>query len=178
MSDNATFAQCFSIVVGIEGGYVNDPKDPGGETKYGISKRAYPNLNIASLTLAQAESIYFTDYWSKSQCDRLPPAVALCVFDCAVNCGVGAVPNLLKALQQMLGVVQDGIIGPITQAALARADLASMVAYAQGARILYQTGLSNWPTYRVGWSRRMAQIPFQAGQMTSPPKPVSEIPTA
>lgn len=83
------FNQAFEIVVGIEGGYVNDPKDPGGESRFGISKRAYPNLDIANLTLEQAKALYFEDYWTPAGCETMPWERALCVFDMAVNQGVG-----------------------------------------------------------------------------------------
>lgn len=81
------FDAAFEIVVGIEGGYVNDPKDPGGETRWGISKRAYPNLDIANLTLEQAKAIYFEDYWTPAGCETMRWELALCVFDACVNQG-------------------------------------------------------------------------------------------
>lgn len=84
------FDQAFALVVGIEGGYVNDPQDPGGETKYGISKRAYPNVDIPQLTLDEAKAIYRRDYWNACGCDSMSWERALCAFDCAVNQGEGA----------------------------------------------------------------------------------------
>lgn len=72
----------------IEGGYTNDPDDPGGETKWGISKRAYPDLDIANLTLEDAIEIYRKDYWNPCNCDNLDWPLACAVFDTAVNCGV------------------------------------------------------------------------------------------
>lgn len=83
------FDAAFQIVVGIEAGYVDDPADPGGATKYGISQRAYPNLDIASLTLDEAKAIYQRDYWERCGCDSYGWERALCVFDCAVNQGQG-----------------------------------------------------------------------------------------
>ena len=88
------FDAAFEIVVGIEGGYVNDPNDAGGETKYGISKRAYPNVDIKQLTLDEAKAIYLRDYWTHCACDTMPWERALCVFDCAVNQGAGAARSL------------------------------------------------------------------------------------
>lgn len=84
------FDRAFAFVVSpsIEGGYVNDPKDPGGETKYGISKRAYPQLNIRDLTPEGARAIYLKDYWTPAGCAGQPWALALAAFDCAVNQGV------------------------------------------------------------------------------------------
>ncbi len=81
-----------------EGGYVNDPGDPGGETKYGISKRAYPNLDIYNLTKEQAVQIYLRDYWNKVGCDQydLQPELSISIFDAAVNCGVARVKRWLN----------------------------------------------------------------------------------
>lgn len=74
-----------------EGGekYTNDPVDPGGETKWGISKRAYPDVDIKSLTKLEAEQIYYKDYWLKIGADKMGKKLAIVCFDSAVNCGVG-----------------------------------------------------------------------------------------
>lgn len=90
-----SFDSAFSFVIGSEGEYSNDPDDPGGETKYGISKRAYPHLDIKNLTLDDAKSIYWQDYWDKADCDNLPNPLDICVFDTAVNQGVGRAKLLL-----------------------------------------------------------------------------------
>lgn len=91
------FDQAFDFVIGAEGGYSNDKDDPGGETMFGISKRAYPDLDIKGLTLDKAKAIYLTDYWIKAGCDDLFRPFDLCVFDCAVNQGVGRARALLKS---------------------------------------------------------------------------------
>jgi lysozyme family protein len=93
MKDN--WDKAIDFVISIEGGYVNDPKDPGGETKYGISKRAYPDVDIANLTAAEARQIYKRDYWDKCSCDDLPDGRDILVFDTAVNMGVGVAMNFL-----------------------------------------------------------------------------------
>jgi lysozyme family protein len=82
-----SFDDAFAAVIGVEGVYSNDPNDPGGETKYGISKRAYPNTDIKNLTLDQAKAIYRSDYWNPLQLDAKPWPTALLLFDCAVNQG-------------------------------------------------------------------------------------------
>jgi len=84
----AIFEQALDHVLRWEGGYVNDPRDPGGETKYGISKRAYPNEDIKAMTKERAGELYRKDYWIAAGCPELRPALALAVFDTAVNCGV------------------------------------------------------------------------------------------
>jgi hypothetical protein len=90
------FEQCVSFVLDREGRFYEDnPADPGGETKYGISKKAYPALDIKSLTEEQAKAIYLQDYWRPLNCDQYDIRMALAVFDTAVNQGVGAARALL-----------------------------------------------------------------------------------
>jgi len=83
------FDRCITFVLKQEGGYVNDPRDAGGETNFGISKRAYPGLDIKALTVEQAKEIYSFDYWLKAGCDKLAWPDCLVVFDTAINMGVG-----------------------------------------------------------------------------------------
>ena len=81
------FDKALKFVLKWEGGYSNDPNDPGGETKYGISKRSYPELDISKLTLKQVKEIYYQNYWLKAGCDDLPYPFNIVVFDTAVNMG-------------------------------------------------------------------------------------------
>lgn len=90
------FKKSLAFTLKWEGDYSNDPADPGGETKWGISKRAYPSLDIKNLTPAQAASLYANDYWDKSGCDEIPFPFCTAVFDSAVNLGVGRVLGWLK----------------------------------------------------------------------------------
>ena len=71
----------------MEGGYSNDPNDSGGETKYGISKKSYPNEDIKNMTLERAKKIYYENYWLKAGCQHMKWPLNLIVFDTAVNCG-------------------------------------------------------------------------------------------
>lgn len=80
-----SFNKAFEIVVGLEGGYSNDPNDPGGETKYGISKRYNPDVDVKNLTLDQAKEIYLKRYWMPFGCDKRPFPLDICLFDGAVN---------------------------------------------------------------------------------------------
>lgn len=91
-----SFQQAFQIVIGHEGGYVNDPVDPGGETKYGISKRSYPDVDIPNLTLEKAQAIYERDYWLKCGCDKLPHPMNIIIFDSAVNHGCTYAEDLAR----------------------------------------------------------------------------------
>ena len=81
-----------------DGGYTNDPVDPGGETKWGISKRAHPDIDIKSLTKEEALIIYEKEYWLKIGADKMEKRLAIACFDSAVNCGVGRTRSWLDEL--------------------------------------------------------------------------------
>ena len=100
-----------------EGGYVNDPDDPGGETKFGISKRAYPDEDIANLSEGRAMQIYYEDYYKKVNADKLPERIAWQVFDFGVNAGVA---RSARMIQRLVGAYPDGKIGPTTIALVNR----------------------------------------------------------
>lgn len=90
------FRKSLAFVLQHEGGYVNDPTDPGGETKWGISKRAHPQLDIRNLTPEQAAQIYTDEYWGPAGCDSLPFPLCSAVFDTATNVGVSRAVEWMK----------------------------------------------------------------------------------
>lgn len=147
------FDQAFDALIGHEGGYVNNAADPGGETRYGISKRSYPALDIARLSLADAKAIYRRDFWDRAQCDKLPPGVAFDLFDAAVNSGIG---QAIRFLQRAIGVADDGHVGPLTLATVARWEPEAVQARLSGQRLAFMTGLSTWDVFGKGWARRLA----------------------
>src|SRR5580704_9612285 len=102
-----TFQTSLAQVLKSEGGYVNDPSDPGGETNLGISKRAYPDLDIASLTPETVAPIYKRDYWDRIAGDSLPSPLNYIAFDCAVNQGVGECQILLRGVQTSGGLLRQ-----------------------------------------------------------------------
>jgi len=130
------------FVLAQEGGYNNNPADPGGETNWGISKRAYPNENIKTLTRERAVAIYFQDYWKVSGADNMPWPMCLAHFDLAVNGGPGRAAEALKA------------VGPNFDAYMAW-------------RLAWYKRLNNWPTFGRGWENRVnaliaeSKIPFE-----------------
>jgi lysozyme family protein len=147
-----TFARALAHVMEWEGGYVNDPNDPGGETKFGISKRAYPALDIANLRLDEAEDIYRRDYWDRIRGDELSPGLALAMFDCAVNQGLG---TAVKLLQRALGVAADGIIGPVTLAAVRRDPEKAFVEF-MAERMQRYAVTGGVKSFSRGWFRRLS----------------------
>lgn len=112
----ANFNLAFQFVLISEGGLVKDPIDLGGETKYGITEKSYPNLDIPNITLQQATEIYYNDYWLKQHCDKFDLPLATIIFDSSVNCGRSRAG---KWMQQVINkrtsvLKEDGIIGPST----------------------------------------------------------------
>jgi lysozyme family protein len=109
------FQKCVKVILKNEGGYINHPSDPGGETNMGIAKRFYPNLDIKNLTKEQATEIYYKDYWLPMNLEKIHNEdLVLQVFDFGVNAGIR---RSIKMLQKMVGLgsdSQDGMIGPIT----------------------------------------------------------------
>ena len=109
------FTRLIPEILRHEGGYVNDPADPGGETKFGISKRAYPDVDIATLTEDQAIEIYRRDYWQPWMDQIRDEILALQVFDFGINAGLS---TAARALQRVVRVDIDGIVGKITLGAI------------------------------------------------------------
>ena len=150
-----SFDKAFALTVGVEGGYVNDPADPGGETKYGVSKRAHPDVDIKSLTLEQAQAIYKRDYWQQASCERMPPKIAIAVFDSAVHHGP---KTAIKLLQRALKVADDGEYGRITHGTLQSRDANETLDLLLAQRAIYLTTCPAWPTYKLGWLKRLFNL--------------------
>lgn len=96
MDGKSDFRKALKFVLKWEGGYVNDPNDPGGETKYGISKKAYPHEDIKNMTIERATKIYYENYWLKAGCDTLPFPFDIIIFDTSVNMGRRKAMELLN----------------------------------------------------------------------------------
>lgn len=152
------FDNAVELILKHEGGYVDDPRDSGGETKFGISARAYPDLDIAKLSESDAKVIYKEDYWDKLNCDDLPYPIALVTFDAAVNSGR---MRATKWLQHSVSATPlDGILGPMTAEA-------ARLAYAENpvgtvGRCIHQRqqfirSIRTYPTFRKGWERRITE---------------------
>jgi lysozyme family protein len=159
------FAYAIERTLRWEGGYVNDPDDPGGETKFGISKRAYPDIDIAALTLEQAKAIYHRDYWEPLGCNDLESDVAVKLFDIGVNCGRKKASEILqRAINYLIRrpeeVAVDGAIGRSTIHAANMCNQQLLV-YAmrleQGVHyreLVQSTNTTRFEKYAAGWLRR------------------------
>jgi lysozyme family protein len=146
-----TFDIAFDRLLGHEGGYVNDPQDPGGETNWGISKRSYPNVDIKNLTREGAKAIYLKDFWTPL--GDAPVAIKFQVFDFAVN---GGLPTGLRKLQAAIGVADDGHWGPHSAEVLATMELNDVLLRFNAQRLRFYASLKNWPLYGKGWTVRVA----------------------
>jgi len=111
----SNFSKCLKLVLHHEGGYVNHPKDPGGETNMGVTKRVYEEFggtkDMKDLEFEDVMPIYKKNYWDRVKADDLPAGLDLCVFDFGVNAGTG---RAAKYLQSLVGATADGAIGPNT----------------------------------------------------------------
>jgi lysozyme family protein len=155
------FDQAFDRLIGNEGKYVNNPADPGGETKYGISKRSYPNVDIANLTVEGAKEIYLRDFWNPI--GDAHPAIKFQVFDFAVNSGI---QTAIRKLQAAIGVADDGHWGPLSSAKLAATPVPQVITHFIAQRIRFWTSLSTWSTFGKGWANRAAtDLDYAAGDI-------------
>ncbi len=152
------FQHCIDRILAEEGGQSNHPADPGGLTKFGISQRAYPTLDMAHLTLADAEALYRRDYWQPIQGDSLPPGLDLLMLDCAVNQGV---VTAIRLLQAALKLKEDGVLGPVTQAAAAHALPDGLDRFAAERALRYEFN-RNEESFGRGWYRRLLRMHRQA----------------
>lgn len=163
--DSITFDEAFKRLIGHEGGYSTDRRDPGNwtggrvgvgtlkGTKFGLAANTYPNLDIKNLTLAQAKEIYKKDWWDKLGADGMHSAIVFQLWDFAINAGKSRV---IKELQQAVGVPADGIIGPQTLAAVNSHDLNDVILSLTAERLKFYTSLSTFKTYGKGWTNRVA----------------------
>jgi len=152
-----TFQQIFDRLIGHEGSYVNNPRDPGGETNWGITKRtAQANGyqgSMRAMTREQAYKIYYSAFWLRYQCDKMPDAVAFQFFDAAVNHGLG---NASRMLQRAVNVADDGIIGNMTIAAIKKMAISDVIMRLNAERLEFYCKLSTFATFGKGWVRRVA----------------------
>jgi lysozyme family protein len=159
MTEQERFDRCLAEVLRLEGGYVDDPRDPGGATKFGVTRavlseacgRAVSAEAVSALTRAEAAEIYRNRYWTPTRSGELPAGLDLVVFDAAVNMGPGTAARLLQAA---LGVAADGVVGPRTLAAALGRPAAETVRTASELRRARYRGLSGFHAFGRGWLRR------------------------
>lgn len=161
------FPACLQVVLHHEGGFVDDPNDPGGATNMGITHktlaawrgRAVTAEDVRNLTEHEASLIYRAEYWDRLRCGQLPAGVDLVVFDYGVNAGVSRSAMLLQGL---VGAREDGVIGPKTIAAVRRQRPDELVQSFGGSRLRQYMSFSGWKHFGRGWSRRVDEVETEA----------------
>ena len=148
------FIKAINRVLGHEGGYVNDPQDPGGETNWGISKRSYPSVDIKNLTRNKAIVIYYQDFWLKAYCQELSDGAGYQLLDSAVNSGI---TQSIRFMQRAVGVADDGIFGSHTAQAVASMPEAKFIILFLAERLDFMRKLKAWSRFGSGWAGRIAQ---------------------
>lgn len=155
------FDAAFEALMGHEGGYSNNAKDPGGETMYGITKRvAVANGysgSMRDLPLGLAKSIAKTQYWDKVRCDELDPRIAFQLFDTLYNGG-----HPVKWLQRAVGAKEDGVFGNATMAAVKSMNVHETIMLFNAYRLAYYTSLPTWGTFGKGWTLRVSSNMIRA----------------
>jgi len=169
MKDN--FELSLKKVIEHEGGYVNHPADPGGMTNLGVTKRVWEEWvghpvdekEMRALTVEQVAPLYKRKYWDAIHGDRLPAGLDYCLFDTAINSGVG---RASKFIQEMVGVAADGAIGNKTLLAIGQfKDVKMLVDEYCDKRLDFLQKLKTWPVFGKGWGRRVADVKESATRM-------------
>ena len=149
------FEECLKMLLHHEGGYVNHPDDPGGETNLGVTKKVYAasggKKSMKKLTVKDVAPIYKKSYWARLKCDDLPSGLDFCAFDWGVNSGTG---RAAKALQKICGASVDGAIGPKTLALINRQNPKYMIEEFGKIRQEFYESLGTFKTFGKGWTRR------------------------
>lgn len=157
-------------ILKYEGGYVNHKDDPGGRTNLGVTQRVWEEWtgkpateeDMRGLTPAMVSPLYKKRYWDAVRGDDLPSGVDLCVFDCAVNAGVG---RASKFLQQAVGVTADGQIGPKTIAAVTSKPADEVIEAFCNLREAHYKSLSTFATFGKGWMNRLGAVEAESKHM-------------
>ncbi len=164
------FRDCLELVLKHEGGYVDHPKDPGGRTNLGVTQRVWEEWvkhpvtekDMRELTPALVAPMYEMKYWRTSYCEKLPRGLDLLVFSMAVNAGSG---RSVKLLQDAIGVVADGVIGPRTMARINEANVETLIDKFSEARRQFYRGLKTFPVFGRGWLNRTDKERLEALDM-------------
>ncbi len=159
----ANLDEALSLLLASEGGYVKDPADPGGATKFGITAATLSrargskvtSADVEGLTVDEARAIYSRLYWNAVEADNLPNGLDYAVFDAAVHSGP---KQAVVWLQQCLGVVADGAMGPITLAAIKTAELPVLIDGFSARRAEALKKLSGFSRFGRGWESRVERV--------------------
>jgi len=167
---NSNWDAAFNNVIQHEGGYVNNPNDPGGRTNLGVTQEVWEDWvgrtvteeEMRGLTVEKVQPLYKEMYWDKLMCDHLPSGVDYCVFDASVNSGTF---RAAKWLQSTVGAKQDGVIGNLTINLASLTNPQMTIDKFCVTRLEFLKALSTWPTFGKGWERRVGEVQKAATDM-------------
>jgi len=168
MTEN--FDHSLDLVLKSEGGFVNNPKDPGGMTNLGVTANTWANFKgrntnekeMRSLTRDDVAPLYEKKYWDACKCDDLPSGIDYLVFDFAVNSGPG---RSVKTLQRALGLPEDGAVGPVTIQTIDVMDKTELIARFSDAKKQFYESLPTFATFGNGWLKRVDEARVNASNM-------------
>ena len=171
---NRNFERALKLVLKHEGGFVDHPSDPGGATNKGVTIGTFRRYvtkggtvaQLKNITDAQVAFVYRKHYWDAVKGDELPSGVDYAVFDYGVNSGPG---RAIKYLQSVVGVEQDGILGPATMRAVKAKPASDVIEALCDARMRFLRGLDTWPVFRRGWTSRVTGVEDEALKMAKQP---------
>lgn len=170
---NVNFAASLALVLQHEGGFVDDKFDPGGRTNKGVTQAVYddwragenlPKRDVKLLNGYEVGAIYKRRYWDAVKGDQLPFGVDYCVFDFAVNSGVG---RAARYLQRAMGLAEDGRVGPLTIAAAGVESPGSLIERVCALRLNFLKQLKIFDRFGKGWTRRVEDVAKMAKEMAS-----------
>ncbi|WP_288587648.1 glycosyl hydrolase 108 family protein [uncultured Methylobacterium sp.] len=176
-----TFERAMTLVLTHEGGWSDDPADPGGATNLGVTigtlslwlGRPATKAEVKALTVASVSPLYRRRFWDAVQGDALPAGLDYALFDFAVNSGP---KRAVIGLQRALGVADDGRLGPVTLAALAGRDVPGLVNALCDGRLAFLRALSTWPRFGRGWGRRVEEVRKASLALQAAPASASSCP--
>ena len=174
----STFERAMTLVLTHEGGWSDDPADPGGATNLGVTigtlslhlGRPATRAEVRALTPSSVAPLYPRRFWDAIQGDALPAGLDYALFDFAVNSGPR---RAVIGLQRVLGIADDGRLGPVTLVALQGRDVPALVNALSDGRLTFQRALSTWPRFGRGWGRRVEEVRAAALAMAAAPIPAA-----
>ena len=166
----SNWQKSFELMLKSEGGYVNNPADPGGRTNLGVTQATWESwvgrpsdeAEMRSLTADKVEPLYKKKYWDAVRGDELPVGLDYLVFDFAVNAGPG---RAIKVMQSAVGVTPDGGFGPLTMAAVKAIDPVELINKFSQAKEDFYRSLAQFPVFGKGWLNRVADVKVKANSM-------------
>ena len=168
MTMQGNFEKCLELVLKSEGGWVNHPSDPGGETNLGVTKRVWeeyvghPVESLKKLTKEDVAPLYEQKYWRPCYGEVLPRGLDFVVFSMGINAGPG---RSIKLLQSSVGCVPDGVIGPRTRELIFDSNCATLIAKFSETRRHYYESLKTFPVFGKGWLARVDREELEALSM-------------